>query len=147
MMNRAATQSALNEYKKVGVQSGIENASPHRLIQMLMAGALEKISSAKGFLQRGDKGQKSQYIGWAISIIDGLRVSLDKNMGGELVDNLDALYEYMGQRLLTANIKNDPEILDEVAGLMREIKSGWDGIAKEAAEIEEAQQKKAAAGV
>ena len=146
-MNMSTMQNALDQYKKVGVQSGIENASPHRLIQMLMAGALEKIASAKGFLQRGDKGQKSQYIGWAISIIDGLRVSLDKNMGGELVDNLDALYEYMGQRLLMANIKNDPEMLDEVANLMREIKAGWDGIAKEAAEIEEAQQKKATGSV
>ena len=146
-MNMSTMQNALDQYKKVGVQTGIENASPHRLIQMLMAGALEKIASAKGFLQRGDKGQKSQYIGWAISIIDGLRVSLDKNMGGELVDNLDALYEYMGQRLLMANIKNDPEMLDEVANLMREIKAGWDGIAKEAAEIEEAHQRKAAGSV
>ncbi len=146
-MNMSTMQNALDQYKKVGVQSGIENASPHRLIQLLMAGALEKIASAKGFLQRGDKGQKSQYIGWAISIIDGLRVSLDKSVGGELVENLDALYEYMGRRLLMANIKNDPEMLDEVASLMREIKAGWDGIAKEAAEIEEAQQKKAAGGV
>ena len=53
----------------------------------------------------------------------------------------------MGQRLLMANLKNDPEMLDEVASLMREIKAGWDGIAKEAAEIELAQQKKAAGGV
>jgi len=145
-MNMTSMQSALNQYKKVGVQTGIESASPHRLIQMLMAGALEKMSSAKGFLQRGDKGLKSQNIGWAISIIGGLRVSLDKKMGGELVDNLDALYEYMEQRLLTANIQNDVEMLDEVANLMREIKVGWDGIAKEAAGIEEAQQKKVSGG-
>ena len=146
-MNMTSMQSALDQYKKVGVQSGIENASPHRLIQMLMAGALEKISLAKGFLQRGDMSNKGQNIGWAISIIDGLRVSLDKNVGGELVENLDALYDYMGQQLLTANINNDVEKLDEIANLMHEIKAGWDGIAKEAAEIEEAQQRKAASGV
>jgi len=141
-----AMQNALDQYKQVGVQSGIESASPHRLIQMLMAGALEKISAAKGFMNRGEIGPKGEQIGWAISIIDGLRVSLDKNMGGELVENLDALYEYMGQRLLTANISNDVEALNEVANLMTEIKAGWDGIAQEAAEIEEAQQSRASVG-
>jgi len=146
-MNMTSMQSALNQYKKVGVQTGIESASPHRLIQMLMAGALEKISAAKGFMDRKEIGKKGEQIGWAISIIDGLRVSLDRNVGGDLVDNLDALYEYMGQRLLTANIKNDSGMLDEVAGLLHEIKAGWDGIAKEAADIEEAQQKQATGSV
>ena len=142
-----AMQNALDQYKQVGVQSGIESASPHRLIQMLMAGALEKIAAAKGFMARGEVGPKGEQIGWAISIIDGLRVSLDKNVGGDLVDNLDALYEYMGQQLLAANLENDTDKLDEVAGLMHEIKAGWDGIAQEAADIEEAQQRKALAGV
>jgi len=141
-----AMKNALDQYKQVGVQNGIESASPHRLIQMLMAGALEKISAAKGFMARGEIAQKGEQIGWAISIIDGLRVSLDRKMGGDLVENLDALYEYMGQRLLAANVSNDESALDEVLGLMREIKSGWDGIAKEAAELEEAQQRKASAG-
>ena len=98
-------------------------------------------------MTRGEIAPKGEQIGWAISIIDGLRVSLDKSVGGELVENLDALYDYMGQQLVIANMKNDVALLDEVAGLMREIKAGWDGIAKEAAEIEEAQQRKAAAGV
>ena len=141
-----AMKNPLDQYKQVGVQSGIESASPHRLIQMLMAGALEKISAAKGYMARGEIAQKGEQIGWAISIIDGLRVSLDRNMGGDLVENLDALYEYMGQRLLAANINNDDSALDEVLGLMREIKTGWDGIAKEAAELEEAQQRKASSG-
>jgi len=142
-----AMQNALDQYKQVGVQSGIESASPHRLIQMLMAGALEKISAAKGFMARGEIGPKGEQIGWAISIIDGLRVSLDKSVGGELVDNLDALYDYMSQQLVLANMNNDIDLLNEVASLLSEIKAGWDGIAKEAAEIEEAQQRKAAAGV
>lgn len=142
-MNMAAMQSALNQYKQVGVQSGIESASPHRLIQMLMEGVLEKVSSAKGYMSRGEIGKKGEYLGWAISILDGLRVSLDKSIDSELVHNLDALYEYMSRRLLEANMNNDPDILDEVMGLIREIKAGWDGIAEEAAHIEEAKLKAA----
>ncbi|VAX04640.1 Flagellar biosynthesis protein FliS, partial [hydrothermal vent metagenome] len=65
----------------------------------------------------------------AISIIsDGLRGSLDMDAGGEIAENLDALYEYMLQRLMAGHAKNDPVALDEVNTLLREIKSGWDGI-------------------
>lgn len=136
-MNMAAMQSALDQYKKVGVQGGVEHASPHRLIQMLMEGALDKISIAAGAMERGEIENKGKYIGWAISIIDGLRVSLDQSVESELVLNLDNLYEYMNRRLLEANLHNDPEILAEVTKLLREIKAGWDGIAEEAAQIQE----------
>lgn len=130
-MNMASAQSALRQYNSVGVQSGIEAASPHRIIQMLMAGALDRIAAAKGFMQRGDIGKKGEYIGWSISIIDGLRASLDHEVGGEISGNLDALYEYMGRRLLEANIKSDAAMLDEVFGLLSEIKGGWDAIPEE----------------
>jgi len=145
-MNMAAMQSALDQYKQVGVQSGIESASPHRLIQMLMEGVLEKVSSAKGFMARGEVGKKGESISWAISILDGLRVSLDRSIDAELVHNLDALYDYMSHRLLEANLSNDTAILDEVTGLMRDLKTGWDGIAQEAVQIEEKKSKAAQKG-
>lgn len=126
--------TALQQYRKVGTQTSVESASPHRLIQMLMEGALEKINLAKGYIQRNDIPMKGSHISWAISIIEGLRVSLDKEAGGEIVENLDALYSYMQRRLVEANLHNDIAILDEVAGLLLEIKSGWDAIADQVRE-------------
>lgn len=124
------TDSALQQYKKVGVQTGVEAASPHRLIQMLLEGALEKINLAKGYMQRNEIALKGSHISWAISIIDGLRMSLDREAGGEIAENLDALYDYMGRRLAEANLHNDVSMLDEVIGLLLEIKMGWDAIGK-----------------
>jgi flagellar protein FliS len=144
-MNMSSMQSALKQYKQVGVQTGIESASPHRLIQMLMDGVLDKISSAKGYMKRGEVAKKGEYISWAMSIIGGLRVSLDKSLDTSLVQNMDALYDYMGRRLLEANLNNDPAMLDEVSRLMKEIKTGWDGIAEEAARLEIESQAKAKA--
>jgi flagellar protein FliS len=120
--------SALGEYQKVGTHSGVDAATPHRLIQMLLEGALEKINLAKGYMQRGEIALKGSHISWAISIIDGLRMSLDKESGGDVATNLDALYDYMGRRLAEANLKNDTAMLQEVAGLLKEIKSAWDAI-------------------
>ena len=120
--------SMLNQYRQVGTQSGVASASPHRLIQMLMEGALEKINLAKGYMQRGDIALKGSHISWAISIIDGLRMSLDKESGGEVAQNLDDLYDYMGRRLAEANLDNNEAMLNEVAGLLVEIKSAWDTV-------------------
>lgn len=119
-------QSVLNQYKQVGAQSGVASASPHRLIQMLLEGALEKINLAKGYMQRGEIALKGSHISWAISIIDGLRMSLDKEQGGDIAQNLDDLYDYMGRRLAQANMENSVEMLNEVSGLLQEIKSAWD---------------------
>ena len=124
----ARMNNALNQYAKVGTSAGVAAANPHRLIQMLMDGALEKIATAKGHMQRGEMEQKGRYINWAISIISGLASSLDKSQGGELAERLDDLYIYMNDQLFKANAENNPAKLDEVAGLMREVKMGWDAI-------------------
>lgn len=127
-MSYGNVQGALNQYRKVGVHAGIADASPHRLIQMLMEGALDKIHVAKGHMERGEVAAKGKHISWAISIIDGLRSSLDMKAGGKLAENLDDLYDYMGRRLLDANLHNDAAALDEVTRLLLEIKQGWDAI-------------------
>lgn len=121
----------VDQYRKVGTQSEVEMADPHRLIQMLMEGALEKIAKAKQYMSVRNVPEKGRHVSWAISIIDGLRLSLDKEKGGEIASNLDALYDYMTRRLVQANAENNAAYLDEVASLLREIKSGWDAIPPE----------------
>jgi len=124
-MNMAKMHKAVQQYNRVGISSSIEAASPHRLIEMLMEGALEKISFAKGYMGRGNVAEKGGHISWAISIVDGLRASLDLEGGGEIAQNLDDLYDYMTRRLVRANIENNPDILDEVSSLMASVKSSW----------------------
>jgi len=128
-MNRSGARAALQQYKKVNVHSMVEGASPHRLIQMLMEGALEKMHIARGLMEEGRLGPKAEHITWAISIIDGLRISLDTDVGGEIAQNLEDLYDYMVRRLVEANLKNDAAIIDEVSDLLKQIKEAWDAIA------------------
>ena len=130
-MSYANVQGALSQYHQVGVQGGIAEASPHRLIQMLLDGALEKISTAKGHMERKEFADKAKHVSWAISIVGGLRASLNLEAGGEVAQNLDALYDYMDRRLMEANLKNDSSILDEISSLLATIKEGWDAIPEE----------------
>ena len=120
--------TAMKQYQRVSVQSEVFEASPHRLIQMLMDGGLERIAQARGAIQRERFAEKGELIGKAISIVGGLREPLDHKVGGELSQNLDSLYEYMIRRLLDANRGNDIVAWDEVSGLLREVKTGWDAI-------------------
>ncbi|MBI3222646.1 MAG: flagellar export chaperone FliS [Nitrosomonadales bacterium] len=123
------TNTALKTYAKVGVESGVVAADPHKLISMLYQGALLAIANAKNSMLRKDIAAKGVAISKAIAIIDeGLNASLDKSVGGELVQNLSSLYEYMGVRLITANLNNDVAILDEVSNLLTGLQQAWDSI-------------------
>ena len=130
-MKNPSQQGAAGEYASVGTQTGVSEASPHRLIQMLLDGALDKIARARGAMQRKEYAEKGNHITSAGSIVLGLRSSLDLEAGGELAANLDSLYEYMFRRLMEAHAENDEAALDEVSSLLREIKSGWDALPQE----------------
>ncbi|BCB26947.1 flagellar protein FliS [Sulfurimicrobium lacus] len=125
----ATSRGALNAYSQVGVEASIASASPHKLISMLFDGAILAVSHGRLHMQQGNIAAKGASISKAIAIIDdGLSVSLDEKAGGELAQSLKALYEYMSNRLLMANLKNDVAGLDEVSRLLNELKSAWDSI-------------------
>ena len=115
---------AVNEYQSTD-NSSIAYADPHVLILRLMDGAIERIHQAKGAIQQKKPEVKGKMIGKAIAIITGLDSCLDREQGGDLAVNLEAIYEYMNMRLLEANAENDIAKLEEVARLMGEIRSAW----------------------
>lgn len=112
-------------YQQVRSRGGVESADPHGLITLLMDGALERIVSARGHMQRGEIAAKGEAISRCIKIIGGLRDSLDRKVDPALVDRLDSLYEYMSRRLLQANVRNDTTLLDEVSNLLRQVRDSW----------------------
>ncbi len=120
-------QEALKQYRQLGIESEVNTASSHRLIQMLFEGAISKLAAAQGALDRGDLATKGEALSRAISIIAGLRSSLDLSTG-EIAENLDRLYEYMNIRLLEASAQKDSQKIAEVSQLLKTLKSGWDEI-------------------
>lgn len=119
---------AINAYGATHAHSAITDASPHKLISLLFQGAIDRIQQAKGAMARGDIAKRGQLVGKALDIVNNLQACLDKEKGGEVAKNLDALYDYMQRQLLKANMENDPAILDEVTRLLTEVQSGWDAI-------------------
>lgn len=129
----------IKEYQSVGTQTSIVDADPHRLVQLLFEGATARISSAKGHIERKEYDKKSAKINSAINIIGGLQESLNFD-AGELALNLEKLYDYMIRRLFEANVRNSVEMLEEVNGLLMQIKTAWDEIREQA--LESMQKKK-----
>ncbi|HCS62877.1 MAG TPA: flagellar protein FliS [Cellvibrio sp.] len=130
-MSNYNPQEALKQYRQLGIESEISNASPHRLIQLLFEGALGRLAAAQGAIERGDVAAKGELLGKAISIVGGLRSSLDMS-AGELSERLDQLYEYVNLKLLEASRENDAEKVNEAIQLLKTVKSGWDEIAPQA---------------
>ncbi|MBS0485507.1 MAG: flagellar export chaperone FliS [Proteobacteria bacterium] len=126
-----AMNSAISAYQRIGVETGIESADPHKLILMLFEGAQEALAKARMHMQHNEIAEKGQMISKAIMIIDhGLKASLDMNAGGDLAVKLQALYDYMAYRLLVANIQNNLEIINEVGKLLSELHGAWQEIGK-----------------
>jgi flagellar secretion chaperone FliS len=118
-MNKLAT------YSSVATHGGVAAGDPHRLVLMLMDGAMERVAMARGCMQRGDIGQKVALLQRVISILAELRSSLDLQQGGTLAHNLDDLYNYMEKQLVRGNCDNNISYIDEVASLLVEIRSAW----------------------
>ena len=124
-----ASRQGINAYARVGLETGVIAASPHRLILMLFEGARVALSSALVHMKNGETVAKGESLSKAISIISsGLQASLDVNAGGELAQHLYALYDYMSRRLVLANLHNNPEYVEEVAGLLAELSGAWEMI-------------------
>ena len=132
-MSEPSGMSGAMEYHKMNTRHEIEAASPHRLVQLMMERVLAKIAIARKQIENESVVEKGKHIGDAIGIICGLQASLNHKPDADIAGNFDALYDYMTRRLLEANLRNDPEILNEISSLMREIKEAWDAIGPEVA--------------
>ena len=125
MFVTAAARPA-SAYKSVGVETGVDRASPHDLVSMLFDGLLLALASARGALMRGDIKAKGQQIGVAVRILEeGLAGALNLSEGGALATNLQALYGYCVVRLTQANARNDEGALREVTRLIEPVASSW----------------------
>jgi flagellar secretion chaperone FliS len=117
---------ATRAYTTVGMHTAVEAASPHKLILMLYDGLLKQLRLGKAHMAKGEIGPKATCISRALSILDqGLLNSLDLEAGGSIASQMQSLYMYCGQRLLYANVHNDPSALDEVVRLIEPLRNAW----------------------
>jgi flagellar protein FliS len=130
-MDANAAYGKAGAYQSVAAWSSVAETQPGRLIVMLYDGALERIAAARGCLERGQLGDKSQLITRALAIVGELRGSLDLIRGGTIAAHLDDLYEYVARRLVEANASNRVEVLDEVSSLLRELRVAWVAVARQ----------------
>ncbi len=123
-------RSPAETYAKVGVDVAVETSDPHRLVMMLFDAAVAAVTMARIHMTANEIPQKGAAISKAIDLItNGLAASLDVEAGGELAERLAALYDYMAQRLLFANLKNSMAALDEVSELLGSLRDAWAQIA------------------
>ncbi len=118
----------LKAYKKTNLEAELSVADPHRIIQMMYEGLIERLAQAKGAMLRNDLQGKSERLSKAMGIINGLQGSLDRTQNPELGDRMYAIYDYMKELLTTASTTLKTEPIDEVVRLLLPIKEAWDKI-------------------
>lgn len=126
-----AQSAFLHQYRRVNVYGGVEACEPHALVGMLYDGFAEAITNARGALMREDMAGKGTAVMRGIEILESLRTSLDMERGGDVAQNLERLYHYMAQRLTEANMKNEPQALEEIGALNEILRDAWASIPQE----------------
>lgn len=118
-------RNAAVNYRTTDVYGAIEDANGHALVALLYERLGEDLYAARHALEAGDIAGKCKALRHALDVLDVLRAGLDFERGGEIAANLDALYDYMQRRLVFANVENCRPPIDEVAGLLAQIRSAW----------------------
>ena len=125
----ASPRSYADSYHRVHVESGAQSGDPHKLIEMLLQGAIDAVNKARGALERQDMRVKGEQVSKAVRIVEeGLRAALDRTAGGQIAVELDQLYAYVSRRLTLANVRNDDAALMECVQLLLPIHDAWSGI-------------------
>jgi flagellar secretion chaperone FliS len=119
------SNAKLAAYQSNAVHGRVAAADQHGLVLMLMDAALERMTSARGCLERRELVRKTKLLHSCVSIIAELRGSLNTAEGGAIAQNLSALYDYMMRRLLRANIENSTRCVTEVLSLLSELRTVW----------------------
>lgn len=119
-------QAMQENYLKTQVMS----ASPNKLIEMLLEGAIKKIRVAKLALETGKLAQMGENLLKAQDIVMELRYSINEEIESTIPQELIQLYEYMYQRLVIANVDRDTEAMDEVQKLLTELLDAWKQISE-----------------
>ena len=115
-------------------------ASPGALLLQLYQAAIRNIGQAQIAIGRNDIPGAHTHIVRAQDIVTELQRTLDHEQGGEIAKRLEAIYIYMRQRLVTANVNKDVVQLAEVQGLLRQLLSAWQAAVQEAGRAAAPQQ-------
>ena len=120
--------TSIEAYRQLELQTKVDGATPHELIDMLFNGARDKLNQAEGYINRGDIESRTDAVNTVVDILMGLQASLDYDQGQEIAQNLDNLYDYMQRRLFRANADNDIAAVCEVRDLIDTVQSAWGAI-------------------
>jgi flagellar protein FliS len=120
-MTQASSQKLAQQY----LRTQVESARPTQLVIMLYDGAIRFLTIAKEKMHSRELELRHIHILKAQRILSELIGSLDTENGGEVAANLQRLYTYMLNRTLEANVHDRLEPLDEVIGMLRELRASW----------------------
>jgi flagellar protein FliS len=124
-MNMAMKNKFVQQYASNFVETAVSEASPHKLVEMLYDGAVKNLTLMKVFIEQKNYEKKAEHANKALSIINALRGGVELEKGGDVAQNLYALYDYCYRRTFEASAKNNIEVVEEVLEHIKGLRDAW----------------------
>jgi len=109
-------------------KTNVVTADPKRLVLMCYEGAIDSLKIGKQRIVEKNYEEKGKNIAKARDILSEMKSSLNFEQGGTIAANLDSLYNYMLRRIIEADLANDVQAMDDVIGMLGDLKSAWEEI-------------------
>ncbi|GIV18748.1 MAG: flagellar protein FliS [Armatimonadota bacterium] len=116
---------ALTSPYDVYQRTQVDTASPAKLVVMLYDGAIRFLKQGQTAMQQGNREKQNHCLVRAQRIITELASSLDLEAGGEIATNLMALYQFMHEQLVIANLQDDVNTVQKVREMLESLREAW----------------------
>lgn len=127
MMN--ASVSLSRHYGLNAYQNATQGLAPAKMVALGFDGLAEYLRRAKQAFEAGDAVTRAHCLDRAFRILEHLAGALDMEVGGEVAENLQMLYNYLMERIGRANIFDQPELLTDCQSVVEDLQSAWNEVA------------------
>lgn len=106
-------------------ENAVRSATPIELVVILFDAAIDDMRRAASAVRAGDLEERAAAIRHAMLVLQQLQGTLDFEKGGQVARQFEQFYNLIRARLLEAQLRNSPALMEQQIQFMSEVRDCW----------------------